>query len=163
MKVLALAFAVLLTPAGALAQDGNSDVGFRGLGPRVGMTIDPDQFHFGGHVDFGNFARRVRFQPSVEIGISDDVTVTALNFEGTYRFNERWDVWVPYLGGGPSLNIVNFDDGPGDDSDTDVGLNIVGGVERGLSDGDRFFTELKLGLADAPDLKMTVGWTFYND
>ncbi len=43
-----------------------------------------------------------------------------------------------------------------------MGLNVLGGIEKGLSDGDRFFTEAKLGFADAPDFKLTVGWTFYH-
>jgi hypothetical protein len=55
----------------------------------------------------------VRFQPNLEIGVLDDGTIAAFNFEATYRFRETWDVWTPYLGGGPSLNLVNRD-GPGD-------------------------------------------------
>ena len=44
-----------------------SDIGFRGWGPRLGVSINPDQFHFGAHLDFGNFARHVRFQPNIEL------------------------------------------------------------------------------------------------
>jgi hypothetical protein len=162
MKSLLVAgFLVAAVPLASHAQDASDDVGFRGWGPRLGLTVDPDQVHFGAHWDFGHFARRVRFQPNVEIGLSDDVTIAAFNFEAAYRFRSRWDVWAPYLGGGPGLSIINRD-GPGDDSHTDVGFNIVGGIERGLSDGDRFFTEFKLGLIDAPDVKMTMGWTFYH-
>ncbi len=143
-----------------VVSDPSSDVGFRGWGPRVGLTIDPDQVHFGAHLDFGNFARRVRFQPNIEVGVGNDLTVVALNAEASYRFRDKWDVWTPYLGGGVGANIMSRD-GRGD-SDTDVGLNALGGIERGLSDGDRFFTEVKLGLVDSPDVKLTVGWTFYH-
>jgi hypothetical protein len=147
------------------SSDPLSEVGFRGWGPRVGLTLDPDQIHFGAHLDFGNFARHVRFQPNVEMGFGDDVTLVTINFEAAYRFRETWDVWSPYVGGGLGLNFASFDNsGPGgDDSSTDLGVNALGGIERGLSSGNRFFVEVKLGLVDeSPDLKATVGWTFYH-
>lgn len=40
---------------------------------------------------------------------------------------------------------------------------MPGGIEKGLSSGDRFFIEGKLGLVDeSPDVKTTVGWTFHH-
>jgi len=158
LKRIGLASVLLIMSAGlASAQD----TGYRGWGPRLGLTMDPDQVHFGAHVDFGNLARHVRFQPNVEVGVGDDLTLVALNFEGAYRFSSRWDSWTPYLGGGPGLNFVGNDNGGlRGGSHTDVGLNLLGGIDRGLHDGSRFFIETKLGLVDAPDVKFTVGWTF---
>ncbi|MBI5867284.1 MAG: hypothetical protein HZB43_03190 [candidate division Zixibacteria bacterium] len=165
--IVAITLGLLLLPALALA-DPESDVRFRGWGPRVGLSLDPDQIHFGADMDFGNFARHVRFQPNVEVGFGDNVTLIAINFEAAYRFQSRWDVWTPYLGGGPGLNFGRWHSAhwPGnskghDDSFTGVGFNILGGVERGLRNGDRFFAEAKLGFSDAPDLKLTIGWTFF--
>jgi len=63
MTLLAAALGVALGPAMALA-DSDTDVGFRGWGPRVGVSINPDQVHFGAHLDFGQFAKHVRFQPA---------------------------------------------------------------------------------------------------
>lgn len=149
--------AFVLAAAPALAQD----PGYRGWGPRVGLTMDPDQVHFGAHVDFGNLARHVRLQPNVEVGVGDNLTLVAVNFEGAYRFRSRWDSWTPYLGGGPGILFVgNDNNGLRDGSNTEIGLNLLGGIDRGLSNGSRFFIETKLGLVDAPDLKFTVGWTF---
>ena len=48
------------------------------------------------------------------------------------------------------------------DSQTDLGVNLLGGIEKGLSNGDRFFIEGKFSLNDVPDAKVTVGWTFYH-
>jgi len=162
-RILATAVAVLaVVPALAFADPG-TDVGFRGWGPRVGVTMAPDQIHFGVHADFGNFARRVRFQPNFELGFGDGLTFGALNAEAAYRFREKWDVWGPYLGGGIGANFTGSEDsGLRDGSETGMGLNVLGGIEKGLSDGDRFFTEAKLGFADSPDFKLTVGWTFYH-
>jgi len=139
----------------------SQDTGFRGWGPRVGVTIDPDQIHFGAHADFGHFAKHIRLQPNIELGIGDDLTVGAINFEGNYRFSESWDVWTPYLGGGLGLIFVDYDtEGLGDGTDTELGVSFLGGIEKGISGGDRFFVEAKLGLVDAPDFKITIGWTF---
>jgi len=157
--VVSLTIIVIIGAGNAYAQDGS--FGFRGWGPRLGLTIDPDQVHFGAHADFGNFAQRLRFQPNFELGIGDDLTVGAANFEVNYRFRSQWDVWTPYLGGGIGIIFIDRDsNGIGDDSNTELGASIVGGIEKGISGGDRFFIETKIGLADAPDLKFTVGWTF---
>ncbi len=131
-----------------------------GWGPRLGLTIDPDQVHFGAHVDAGYLADQLRFQPNFEMGIGNDLTLAAFNFDMLYLFNTRMDAWRPYAGGGAGAIIVNRDGNRGNDSDLEAGLNLVGGIERSLSSGGRFLTELRLGLIDTPDLKWTVGWTF---
>jgi hypothetical protein len=162
-----LTFVLLQSPLGGPAvghADSGSDIGFRGWGPRVGLTFEPDQFHVGAHMDFGNFARHVRFTPNVTVGFGNDITLVQLNADAAYRFSDRWDAWTPYLGGGVGLNFASYgDDGLGDDTSTDAGLSILGGIDKGLSNGDRFFVETKLGLLDnAPDVMLSVGWTFYH-
>jgi hypothetical protein len=161
MILIAAALAVALAPAIVLAGP-DTDVGFRGWGPRVGLSLDPDQIHFGAHLDFGNFAKHVRFQPNVELGFGDNVKLFTVNAEAAYRFSSNWDVWTPYLGGGLGANIASFDNGKRSDSETALGVNLLGGIEKGLSNGDRFFIEGKFSLNDAPDAKVTVGWTFYH-
>ena len=164
LTALTLTLALALAGPGiAFAQDdagAGGELGFRGWGPRVGLTMDPDQVHVGAHMDYGVFGPRVRFQPNVEVGFGEDITLVAFNFEAAYRFRDRWDAWTPYLGGGLGLNWWNYD--RYDDSDTDVGASLLGGIERGLKSGNRFFIEAKLGLADSPDAKFTAGWTFYH-
>jgi len=157
---------VALGPAVARG-DPETDVGFRGWGPRVGLSVDPDQVHFGAHIDYGMLSRHVRLQPNVELGFGDHVDLFTLNAEAAYRFSDRWDVWSPYLGGGLGANIRRYDNdfyhnNGHDNSDTEVGVNILGGIEKGLSNGDRFFVEAKFSLNDVPDIKVTVGWTFYH-
>jgi hypothetical protein len=163
--LIAAALALALSPALALAGP-DTDVGFRGWGPRVGLSLDPDQVHFGAHLDFGNFARHVRFQPNVEMGFGEHTRLFTVNAEAAYRFRSNWDVWTPYLGGGLGVNFKSYDkdfDNRGHtSSDTDLGVNLLGGIEKGLSGGDRFFIEAKFSLNDVPDVKITVGWTFYH-
>jgi hypothetical protein len=157
----AAALAMVLCPVVSLGGP-DTDVGFRGWGPRVGLSLDPDQFLFGAHLDFGTFARHVRFQPNLEMGFGDNVRLITVNADAAYRFSSQWDVWTPYLGGGIGANNMRFDNGVNADSGTEMGVKLLGGIEKGLSNGDRFFIETGFSLNDVPDAKFVVGWTFYH-
>jgi len=145
--LLAAAAAVLL-PSVAAAQ---------GPGIRGGVSIDPDQFYFGGHFETGELVDGVHFRPNVEAGLGNDLTLVALNFEFVYKFPRR-NGWRIYAGGGPGVNFYSFDRGPNRDRDTEseAGLNFLIGVEQ--SSG--LFFEFKVGALDSPELKFGVGWTF---
>lgn len=136
--------AVLFSASPAAAQDG---------GLRGGLTVDPDQFYFGGHLETSPLVDRLYFRPNVEVGFGDDLTLIGANMEFVYKFPNR-SGWGLYAGGGPALNVY-MPDGA-DDSDTEAGLNLLVGVEnaRGL------FFEVKFGVIDSPDIKFGVGWTF---
>jgi hypothetical protein len=120
-------------------------------GVRVGASVDPDQFYFGGHVETPPLADRIHFRPNVEIGVGNDVTLTAFNFDFVYKFPEKND-WQFYAGGGPALNLMNVEG----DTNAESGFNITLGVEhrQGL------FFEIKAGMADSPDFKIGVGYVF---
>lgn len=146
--------AVLSTPV--LAQ-GTAHIGYRGWGVRAGLSSDPDQFYGGFHWDLGEFARNVRFRPNVEIGIGDDATVVQGNADVHYVFS-KVQVWKPYVGGSAGVIWVDPDQG---DSDTDLAVMGVGGVETKLKSATSFFIEGKVGLTnDEPDFKVGVGWTW---
>ena len=137
---------VLFSATPAVAQD---------AGIRGGISIDPDQFYFGGHLETGPLVERLHFRPNVEVGIGDDLTLIGANMEFVYKFTRSRGLNL-YAGGGPALNIFMFD-GPGDnDAETEAGFNVLVGAEtpRGL------FFEFKLGLIDSPDLKFGVGYTW---
>lgn len=126
-------------------------VSAQGPGIRAGVSVDPDQFYFGGHYETNALVDRLHFRPNAEIGVGDDVTTIALNFEFVYKFARQGD-WGFYTGGGPAVNFYNFDGG----DDTKAGLNLLVGAEtpQGL------FFEFKVGAIDSPDLKFGVGWNF---
>jgi hypothetical protein len=133
-------------------------------GLRGGATFGPDQVHVGVHMNGGELFNDGWFIPNVEIGFGDNVTLVAINPELVYKFNKRSHAdWGFYIGAGLGLNILSWDeDNAGHDhSDTDLGLNILGGMSRKLSAGNDFFLELKLGVGDSPDGKVTAGFTFY--
>jgi len=137
---------VLFSSTPALAQD---------AGIRGGISIDPDQFYFGGHLEAGPLVDRLYFRPNVEVGFGDDLTLIAANMEFIYKFTRSRGLNV-YAGAGPALNIFMFD-GPGDnDAETEAGFNILVGAEtpKGL------FFEFKMGAIDSPDFKFGVGYTW---
>ena len=139
----------------------NRSVRFYGLGPRVGFSINPDQFTFGGHGDFGDpFPHFNWLLPVVEIGIGDSQTMTSIGSDLLYRLYDRWGVWTPYLGGEIDFLINSVDKpGGGNDTSTDLGLMGIVGMEKGIGD-NRFALEAKFQLADSPDFKVAAIWTF---
>jgi hypothetical protein len=133
---------VILSAATASAQ---------GPGVRAGVSIDPDQFYFGGHYETAPIVDRLRFRPNVEVGLGDNVTLVGLNVEFAYYFPTKTP-WQFYAGGGPALNVIDFHD----DTDTEAGFNLMAGAQsrQGL------FVEFKIGLNSSPDLKFGVGFTW---
>jgi hypothetical protein len=132
-----------------------------GVGPRVGFSTGPDQLVFGGQLIIGEVAPSLTFDPSLEFGFGDHVSTIAINFDMHYHFVVEGSAWRPYAGAGIALLFFDFDAPPGvDNSDTEVGGNLVIGAGIPTQAGNRFFGELKLGLGDIPDLKMMVGWNF---
>lgn len=132
--------------------------GLHGIGPRGGVTIDPDQIHFGGQLDLGDLAPQLMLMPNIEVGLGDDRTVIAPMFEVDYRFREDWGSWNPYLGGGIGPVFTSYDRG---NNDTELGISVQGGIARQMSHASGFFfMEFKLGLVDYPDAKFTLGWSF---
>jgi hypothetical protein len=136
---------VVFSSTPAVAQD---------AGVRAGISVDPDQFYFGGHIETSPLVDRLHFRPNVEVGLGDDIVLIAANMEFVYKFPRR-RAWGLYAGAGPALNVYMFDNR--DDSETEGGFNVLIGVEnsRGL------FFEFKVGAIDSPDFKFGVGWTFH--
>ena len=135
-----LALVCFSTPAAA--QDG---------GIRGGISVDPDQFYFGGHLETKPLVDRLYFRPNVEVGFGDNLTLIGANMEFVYKFSTRKPMNL-YAGAGPALNILMAND----DSDTQAGFNFLVGAEaaKGL------FFEFKIGVMDSPELKFGVGYTW---
>ena len=131
------------------------------FGVRAGVSADPTQFVFGGHLETRPLTRHITFRPNLEIGLGDRESIIAANFEFVY--------WIPisskpvrvYLGGGPALVITDFHEDhpnfPFPEADVGGGFNLVAGLQhrRGL------FGEIKVGFIDSPGFKFTVGYVFY--
>lgn len=149
-----VAGALLLMATAASAQ-------VKEIGPRLGVSVDPDQFAFGGQLQVGPFEPNFMFSPNIELGVGDNITTLQFNFDVDYHF-DTGPRWNPYAGGGLAIAVFDFDEGnfPNRSSDTEVGVNFIGGVRFKNQSGSNFFTELRVGVGDIPELKAMVGWNF---
>ena len=143
---MCLAFLSLLSTAIATPAEAQVRTGVQG-----GMSVDPDQLFFGGHVETSPLIENLRFRPNIDIGLGDHVTSIAFNFDFTYAFATRRP-WSLYAGAGPAINWFDSDGG----SNTDGGFNFLVGARH----RDGMFFEIKIGAMDSPDLKFGVGYTF---
>jgi hypothetical protein len=149
MKTISASTCVISVLIGLLLA---SPAAAQGVGVRAGASGDPDQFYAGVHVEAGPAVDRLWFRPNLELGIGDDITTTALNFEFAYKLDVRRSAWHPYLGGGPALNLYRFHG----NTDAQGGFNILLGLQHARG----FFTEFKVGFADSPSVKFGVGYVF---
>lgn len=161
LVVLALA---ALSPAPAAAQADSNDDAVRSniaFGGRLGYTHwnAVDQMHFGFHLKFGEIMPNVRLTPGIEAGLGDDTTVITLNGDVAYDFTE-FVVWPWNLYGGGSLSFNTFKPSGGDTA-TDLGLSGLLGLERSLASGHQALVEVRFGLVDSPDFKLTFGYTLF--
>lgn len=126
------------------------DIGFKGIGGKIGLVAPSDidaTFGLGAFVDLGTFAPQVGFEASIDYwssgeGSGDfevDFRDIALGARATYRFEVSNEKFKPYAGGGLSLHIFNVDTpsvtvpgfgtvGGGSDSETKIGLDLLGGT-----------------------------------
>lgn len=139
LLVIAL-FTGILSAVPAAAQE---------IGVRAGVSSDPDQFYFGGHLETAPLVDRLHFRPNVEIGIGDNVTLVAFNIEFAYHFPTGRN-WYTYAGGGPALNFIRFRG----ETNSEGGFNLLLGVQHNSG----LFAEVKAGLADSPNFKIGVGY-----
>ena len=147
MAVLLLVGVFVLASGSLMAQ--------QAFGLRAGVTIEPEQFHFGAHFITNPLIKALTFRPNLEMGVGSSVTTFALNFEFAYSIPIPKTDYSAYIGLGPALNVFDHDNG-NDDFDTGGGLNVLLGVEH----QDGLFGEIKIGAFDSPDFKFTIGYTF---
>jgi hypothetical protein len=161
-------FAIALVVLSAATIAPAAEIGWNGWGPRVGLSSDPDQVVAGAHFDLGEFTRNLRFQPSVEIGLGDDLLSFYGNAMTAYYFPVKGNV-TPYAGAQLTAWLADFDDEPGpqpfddefdDGFNTEIGLAALGGIETRFKSGTRFLAELQLELTNHPEVKVMAGWTF---
>jgi hypothetical protein len=157
MKTLATitaltALALAAAPAGAATTS---------FGPRIGYTHDNglNQIHFGGQAWIADlFTNTIVILPSLELGLGDGATILAINGDVVYEFTEfAQNDWGFYAGAGLALNRYDV----GDYGDTEFGLNFLGGATRKLAGNKAAFGELRLGIEDSPDIKLTFGLIFF--
>jgi hypothetical protein len=130
--------------------------------PYVGYDVDIDEALIGGSVQFAIPGAAIagvalRFSPGFSYYLRrDGATFLVVDLDARYPFAGR-NV-APYVGGGVFLRRVSVDVGTlVTVSDTDAGLNIVGGAAFGPSRRVRPFAEGRLRLGDGPTFVLLGG------
>lgn len=113
------------------------------VGPRVGYEIDDfEALTIGADVRVSTVTLPFQVNGTFDYYFADELAGTDLNvFQITgnalYEFGINNQLFTPYAGPGLSITRVSFDSALPDDSDfsasdTDLGLNLVGGAEFGV-------------------------------
>lgn len=162
-KFLLVCILIVAAVAPAVAQSSSSgDVDLRTWGFRIGVADDPDQVVGGIHFDLGELVDDLRLRPDVEIGVGDDATTLGISVPVHYHFDVG-ESFQPYVGAGVRVVYIDVDLPPGargDDSDTEIGLEAIGGLEWRGRDGGSFFLELTAHFNDVHDFQLMAGWSF---
>ena len=116
------------------------------------LLVNPDQVAFGANYELGPITDRVWLQPNGTVGIGNDITTLAANFDVMYRAWQPKGPWRIDVGGGPAINHYSFTD----HAETDAGFNLVGA----LVNTNGWVTELRIGFIDSPDLSIGLGYRF---
>ena len=150
--ILLLAVTAFLIPAGQARA-------YTSAGLHGGFSSSPDQFIIGPHLNLSAVGDNLYIVPSGEVGFGDDVLTLAFNGDLQYRFVVHRSKVRPYAGGG--LTVFFFDpDGPAE-SDTNLGVNLLGGIFFGEMNRRPMFLDFKVGLTDeVPDWKLQFGFNF---
>jgi hypothetical protein len=159
---LAAALLACLLVAGNAAA-GENEFDISKYGARLGFSSNPDQFTLGAYAQLGELAPHLSMRPSVDLGFGDSVFSLILNADLQYAFVVG-SALAPFVGAGLGVAYYSFDvpsDYVGDDSETDVGLNVYGGAEMDLGDYKSGYLEARIGIDEMPDFKLTLGFGFY--
>ena len=99
------------------------------------------------------------FNPNFEYVFVDPGDLATLNLDVHYDLDTDNDDFYVWLGGGPAI-VFRDDEGRGDDDDdTDVGLNLLGGVGWQLEAFVPYF-QAKALIADDSEVVLAVGVRF---
>lgn len=132
-------------------------------GPRVGFSTDPDQITIGAFLGFQEFTPGFRARPSVDLGFGDNVFSFIVNGDVEYSFPNATIEALPFAGAGLALAHYRVDI-PGVDNDatnTEIGLNLYGGLEFDLGGYKTALVELRIGIHELPDVKLTGALGFF--
>ena len=135
------------------------------FGVRAGVSSDPEDFHFGGHLlvnELFNQTHALVLETAATFGFGDtdlvDYWTIRINGNLEYEFvvSDKGLLLFPLAGLG--IYFANFDGCEPFDCDTtevELGLNLGGGVRY-----KRVAAEMILGLGDLPDFALTGSYTF---
>ena len=151
MKVIRIA-CISLVAAAAIATDGRADTT---AGVRTGYQSDTETGFLGGEV-LTSVGSSWYFNPNVEVSMTNDRDLVTLNGDFHYDFLRDRSYWV-WAGAGPA---VIRRDRPLEDSRTDLGVNVVGGVGWKTSSRVVPYLQGKVTISDDDAAAIALGMRF---
>ncbi|RMD88731.1 MAG: hypothetical protein D6813_11655 [Calditrichaeota bacterium] len=136
---------------------------FQGIGGSLSI-VDPEgvsgTIGIGAHVDLGEITHNLVLYPGIDYWNHDNVSSFTLNGDVRYYFSPSPNFDL-FLGGGLALSFLSFDLGPARDfNDTEVGLNILGGVDVPVSTNLTFTGGINFLISDPDAVKIIAGLTY---
>jgi len=127
------------------------------IGPRAGYDFDTEELVIGGEAELGRVFQNFLFAPSLDFELGDN-SFTALNADFRLYLFHLPETGLHFYGSaGPTILL----DSPGrGNNDTEIGLNLVAGMKIPMKSESRYNLELRFGIGDIPDLKLTLGILF---
>jgi hypothetical protein len=134
------------------------------FGVRGGFYSDADAGFLGAEL-LMDVTRQWFFNPNFEYVFVDDGHLYTLNLDAHYDFPTRSPYYV-WAGGGPAVIFSGFDAPRGcrrceDDNQTDLGLNLLGGIGFGKRQAIRPYVQGKVTLSDNTEASIAFGIRFY--
>lgn len=169
-----ICFAALMIGENVHAQ---SKMGFMGIGGGLSFVKPEDtdsSIGFGVHADLGELATGLHLYPSIEYfkntnsqqtffgNVEAEASVTSLNGDLRYYFPTESKAAF-YGGGGVAVHLTGATKVDGQevaDSQTDFGVNLLGGVDVPVSPNINLNGQAKFILSDNNGFKITGGLTY---
>lgn len=114
------------------------------FGPRVGYNFDAEEFSIGAHF-IKPLTSAIAFYPSFDYYMVDEGTQFGINADLRYQMPAENLQWL-YLGAG--LGIFRSSGQEGVESNTNTGLNLIGGFQPVGSSRIKPFAEARLKVGD---------------
>ena len=156
LRFLMLSIAIVCTGENLLAQG----LKLIGIGGRIGY-FDPEQLSgtigYGGHLSFA--AGKWALLPTVEYWSksSNSVDFSQWSFAADARYHYSTEAINPFVGLG--LGVLMTDTNIGESS-TDIGLDVLGGVEIPLNEKLSLTGELKFVITELHSVRLSAGLTY---
>ena len=143
-----------------LAWPASSDAfNLTGVGPRIGM-MDPEgtegTMTYGAMLDFEKAGTRFHLMPNLMYWSEDEVSDVNPNFDVMYHFSPAGRIG-PFAGAGVGMHF--YDDEVLDESDSEFGVNLFGGLMFPTSVAT-FTVEGRAVLSEADQFGVITGATF---
>ncbi len=152
--LLFVAAGICIIAGAAHSQSTDSDAA-KGFGLRTGYGTNPDQFVIGAQAVLGKTLGFMRFAPSIDAGFGDDLSSYLLNADfRLLSFSPPGSPAGLYAGTGASIAVYDFSN---DGSDTEVGLNVIGGLTLPMGQKNEYNLEVRFGFGDMPELRVLFG------